>query len=296
MTENSLPYCYLAIPHEMLTEDFLNDPIMIRFVVWMMKRIRSKPIQIPIKNQHKQLLLEPFEFMFGRYSCPKDANISVRNARTRLAQLIGLGYVEKVTSKSTSHYSIYRLLTKAFRQNPGHLDGHEKIHQGDQLLGHKRETKIKEDKDIKGTFNDTGKADRTFLSEKQQEDLIVLQAYFESNDLRIYESSLTRWICKYDISRITSNIALLVARKKLIKKHEAWMETALRDNYSQKNMYIECNREFIKKFKEANEWKDMRINKAYCTHTQSGKDYQFNLPPENFSRMIVECFEQYCKQ
>ena len=85
-----------------------------------MKRIRSFSTQVSLKNHHKHLLLEPFEFMFGRFSCPKDAHIIPSTARTRLAQLVSLSYIEKVASKSTSHYSVYRLLTTVFRQNPSH--------------------------------------------------------------------------------------------------------------------------------------------------------------------------------
>ena len=51
------------MPHEFLTEDFLKDPIMIRFIVWMLKRISPNPSLVPLKGQSKLLRLDPFEFI-----------------------------------------------------------------------------------------------------------------------------------------------------------------------------------------------------------------------------------------
>jgi hypothetical protein len=71
-----IPYRFTPMPHELLTEDFLKDPIMIRFVVCMMRRISLYPKSIPLKNRSKQLNLEPYEFMFGREKFAEDAGIS----------------------------------------------------------------------------------------------------------------------------------------------------------------------------------------------------------------------------
>ena len=77
---SKIPYVFLAIPHEFLTEDFLKDPVMIRFVVWMIKRISPNSSLVPLKGMSKQLLLDPFEFMFGREACALSAGISLKNS------------------------------------------------------------------------------------------------------------------------------------------------------------------------------------------------------------------------
>lgn len=289
----SLPYCFLAIPHEMLTNAFLKDPIMIRFVVWMMHRVRPFPNQIPIKNRRMQLKLDPFEFMFGRMKCAEEAGISQKNARTRLEQLIGLGYVEEVAHKRDSNYTVYRLVKTAFKQNSGQHNGQETDSQKDQSFGHKRKTEVIEDKFIIGSVIDNKEVSSSLLSDKQKEDISIFIMYCESKNLAINKPSLSRWILKYDVEFISSTLSLLENKKDSIKKHEAWMETALRENYVQKNKNIKDNREFIKFFVEQNQWKGLKITKAYCTHQPTGKDYQFNLPIEHFKKMIIECFQQY---
>lgn len=77
---------------------------MMCFIDWMMRRISPNSSVVPLKG--KQLSLAPYEFMFGRVACALAAGISVKNARTRLKQLIGLGYVKKVASKGSSTYSV----------------------------------------------------------------------------------------------------------------------------------------------------------------------------------------------
>ena len=60
------------------------------------------------------MYLESFEFMYGRETFSQEAGISECNARTRMKHLINLGYVEKITKKSTIKYSVYRLVKEAY--------------------------------------------------------------------------------------------------------------------------------------------------------------------------------------
>ncbi len=292
---SKLPYSFLAIPHEFLTEDFLRDPVMMRFIVWMIKRISPDPSLIPLKGKGKQLLLEPFEFIFGREKCAIAAGMSLKNVYTRLKQLTGLGYLKKVDSKSSSTYSVFALEVKALRQN---VKGQEnELHLGQQIgqrTGHNLETKNKDLRKKKETFSAiTPNVDRSPFSDKQKIDLQGLFAYCQEKDLRISERALRRWIRLYESDRITDHLLLLLQDIDRIKKPEAWMETALKANYSQQKGNIKENRLFIEDFVRRNNWNDIKITQSYCTHPPSCKDYSFKLAPEDFRRMLAECYEQH---
>ncbi len=291
---HKIPYVFRAIPDEFLTEDFLSDPIMIRLIAWMMKRIYTYPHKIALKRSAKHLLLEPFEFIYGRDKCAKDANISPNNARTRLKQLMGLGYIEEVVAKSTSTFSVYRLVTTAFKQNFSQQPNQHSDQQEDQLVHHKRKTEIKKDKNIKEALNVSSKhADKSPLSDNQKEKLYALLAYSENKKLKIYEPSLTRWLKIYEIDRITGNLHLLEEQMHKVINHEAWLETALKENYASQKNNIQKNREFAKQFKEKNQWVDLHLTENYCTHLPSDKDYQYFLIPTSFQKMLKDCFDQY---
>jgi hypothetical protein len=292
---SKIPYVFLPIPHEFLTEDFLKDPIMIRFIVWMIKRISPNPSVVPLKGKRKQLLLAPFEFMFGRETCAFAAGISLKNARTRLEQLVGLGYIKKVADKGASTYSVYSLEAKAFRQcNNGQQNEQQVEQQTGQQTGHNQEAQISNLRVKKETLSArTPNADRSPFSDKQKADLQGLLAYCQEKDLRISERALRRWIRLYESERITDHLLLLLQGIDGIKKPEAWMETALKTNYSQQKSNIKENRLFIEDFTRRNSWNDIKITQSYCTHPLSGKDYSFKLPPDDFRAMLIDCYEQY---
>ena len=292
---SKLPYAFLAIPHEFLTEDFLRDPVMMRFIVWMIKRISPHPSLVPLKGKGKQLLLEPFEFMFGRETCALAAGMSLKNVYTRLKQLTGLGYLKKVDSKGSSTYSVYVLEVKTLRQSVNGQQNEQ--HLGQQIgqqTGHNLETKNKDLRKKKETFSvTTPNIDRAPFSDKQKTDLQGLLAYCQEKDLRISERALRRWIRLYESERITDHFLLLIQGINGIKKPEAWMETALKSNYSQQKNNIKENRVFIEDFARRNSWNDIKITQSYCTHPLSGKDYSFKLPPADFRAMLIGCYEQH---
>lgn len=290
---SEISYVFMPMPFEFMNRNFFDDPIMMCFIDWMMRRISPNSSVVPLKG--KQLSLAPYEFMFGRVACALAAGISVKNARTRLKQLIGLGYVKKVASKGSSTYSVYSLETGAFRQivksqESGQQLGQKKGHR----TGHNLETKNKDLRKKKETFSAiTPCVDRSPFSEKQKTDLQGLLGYCLEKDLRISERALRRWVRLYESERITDHLLLLLQDIDRIKKPEAWMETALKENYSKQKGNIKENRLFIEDFARRNNWNDIKITQSYCTHPSSGKDYSFKLPPDNFRAMVIGCYEQH---
>lgn len=285
-------YRFAPVPFEFFSEEFVEDHAMMRFVACMMCRISPYPKKIPLKNSHKHLLLDAFEFMYGRIKFSKEAGITEKNARTRLRQLIGLGYIEEVANKRASSYTVYRIVTTAFTQVSGRLNGQEMEQQEGLHTGHKRKTKIQEKKNIKGTVNDIGSVNSS-LSDKQKEDLSVLIAYCSEKAIKIQKPALERWLSQYESEYVVEHFQLLITSKKPIDNPEAWMVSALRRNYVGKNQNIEINRAFSKKLKKDNGWKDLILTKTYCRHEPSGKDYQYDLVPENFQKMLRDCYDQY---
>lgn len=265
-----IPYPYTHIPNVLLTDEFLDDYEMIRFIIYMMRRISTSPTKIPLKSQRRHLALDPFEFMYGRKSFSKLAGISEKVARTRLEQLVGLGYVEEVVSKRASTFRVYRLVKDAFCRNLGQHHGQQIDQKEDLNLDHKQETRTQEERNIKGTFN---VAIAPPLLQKENDDLNAISAYCEASGLDISRSSIERWIILYGIEKISGTIPLLISSKNKVRKHEAWMESALKNNYFENGKNSEINRRFAGEFKEAHKWDDLTITKQYCRHEPSKKEY-----------------------
>ena len=135
---SKIPYVFLPIPLELLTDDFLEDPVMMKFLKCIFSRISTVPRKVPLKHSKKHIELDPYEFIFGREKVAKEAGISTKQVEKRMGQLVGLHYVEKVGSKWGSTFSVYRLVTESFCKIQGQQVG--------QQVGHKQEDKKKEER------------------------------------------------------------------------------------------------------------------------------------------------------
>ena len=285
---SSIPFIFSLFPLEFLSDDFLDDPIMLRFIFCLMRRVFAYPKIIHLKDRPEPLYLEPFEFMYGRETFSQEAGISECSARTRMKHLINLGYVEKVTKKSTIKYSVYRLIKEAFRQNSSQHINQKDNHQVDVPDSHKQETKIQKIKDIK-----KANAVSVSLSLSQQKDVIEIHNYCISYGATITEKVVERWVYKHSKEAIFENLKLLLLQKDSIRNPEAWMQEALKRKFAEKNKTESNNRKFAESFKELHNWRELTVLKQYCRHELSGKDYYYNLPEENFQRILKECYEQY---
>lgn len=134
-----IPYRFIPMPEEFLTDDFIDDGDMMRLIRWIMKRVSPAPSSIPLKKQKRNLELSPYEFMFGRNSCSLDTGISTKKIQVRINQLIGLGFLKKVVSKSVSTFTVYTLSTSAFAQNGGQHNGQQHGQHVGQQVDHNQE-------------------------------------------------------------------------------------------------------------------------------------------------------------
>jgi len=268
---------------------------MMRFVFWMMRRISTEQHTIPLKNKRKLLVLAPFEFMYGRNSCAKNIGISEGKARRRLEQLLALGYLSKVSEKTTSTFSVFRLEVTAFRQNSSQHQGQKTRQQTDSFNSLNRKTKTSDCKikEASIAIEESQVVDKSPLSEKEKEDVQVIVAFCEQRKITLKKRVVIRWLLSYGVQRILDHVGLLMENKKCVKNPEAWLETAIKENYVWQNQNTLENKQYAEQFKMEKNWTDLEITKAYCTHKPSGKDYQFKLPPESFRQILLDCYNQY---
>jgi len=140
---SKIPYRFIPIPEEFLSDDFINDPAMMKMIRFIMKRISPNHKKIPLKNKSTILELAPYEFMFGRDMCSQETGLSHRTIRTSIKQLIGLIFIKKVTSKSTSTFTVFTLVTSTFNKNSDqHFDQQSDQHP-DQHPDHKLDIRSK---------------------------------------------------------------------------------------------------------------------------------------------------------
>lgn len=138
-TSSKITYQFYPIPKEFFTNDFIEDPIMMKLILYIFKRIRPFPQLIKMMNNKRQveIQLQPYEFIFGRLQACAEIGCKEKELRGRLEKLRassseaqnlrgengfdipvvkGQQFLEKRASSSTSTFTVYRLMTENLSQ------------------------------------------------------------------------------------------------------------------------------------------------------------------------------------
>jgi hypothetical protein len=120
------------------------------------------------------------------------------------------------------------------------------------------------------------------------EDIDAMAAYLDLIGKPIPEKVVARWLRLYGIKALTAAIQLLESQKAPIRNPGGWLTRALSENYIGRKANIARNRAFAVAFAKKYQLTQFKILKHYCVDLETGNDYQFDLPPETFERMLEQ--------
>jgi len=137
----------------------------------------------------------------------------------------------------------------------------------------------------------------SFLPDKKDEKHLM-----EESDLKILElhkkyhktfspKILYGWIKKYGSESLNSNLVLFLQASKAktpIRNPEAWMENALKKQYAAASKLESDNVDYAKAFKKKHGWRNLKINKRYCTDTSNNESFTYNLPHKTFVELLAK--------
>lgn len=111
MSKIPFPFIF-PIPTYFKYKGYLRNPKNVSFLCWSFFRCSHSTRTIFMYSS--QLILEPFEFVFGRDSCSSDTNLTPMEIRIQLRRWIALELLSKVKNKSNSRYTVYKWMTDRF--------------------------------------------------------------------------------------------------------------------------------------------------------------------------------------
>ncbi len=100
---------------------------------------------------------------------------------------------------------------------------------------------------------------------------------------------VARWITKFGVTQVLKNIKYYLkihGGKDKIKNPEAWMEKALKEDFTKTDEIAQINKSFAEKAKKTASWKSLKINKRYCTELTLGIEIYYHLPHDNFKTQL----------
>lgn len=111
-----IPYFFdTPIPRYFRENGWLDCENMFKFIHWSFARCQSVPHKTV--KYGRELSFQPFEFMAGRLSSPKECFLTENTFRNQLLKLEKAGLLKKTTNSLTNKYSCYVWLTERFSKN-----------------------------------------------------------------------------------------------------------------------------------------------------------------------------------
>lgn len=106
---------------------------------------------------------------------------------------------------------------------------------------------------------------------------------------------VARWVAKFGPVLVLETIKFFFQikskQKEPIKNAEAWMEKALKNQYSKVDKSSQQNKIFAENIKKKYRLAKLKINKRYCQDTNTGKEYYYHLSPTVFQECIKQLIE-----
>jgi hypothetical protein len=107
---------------------------------------------------------------------------------------------------------------------------------------------------------------------------------------------VARWITKFGVTQTLKTIKYYLkihGGKEKIANPEAWMEKALKEDFTKADENAIENKSFAEKAKDVGKWRSLKINKRYCTELKLGVEIYYNLPKENFETQLKNLYDRY---
>jgi hypothetical protein len=132
---DDLNFIYATVPHQLIRRfKGKRHRDTLALIVFAFSKCQRRPHSART-DDGRIIALAPYEFIFGRYSWAKELEMEPSKVHRIMDQISDQQFVRKVTSKSTSKYTIYSWSTKRFCKN----GDQQSDQQSDQQTDHKEE-------------------------------------------------------------------------------------------------------------------------------------------------------------
>lgn len=112
---SKIPYNFeTPIPRYFRQNGWFENEHMFKFISWAFTRCQT--ISHKEVKYGREILLQPYEFIAGRLSSPKECFLSENIFRQQINQLVGGGMLVKTTNSLTNKYTCYIWMTERFSE------------------------------------------------------------------------------------------------------------------------------------------------------------------------------------
>src|ERR1700722_3621000 len=110
-----------------------------KFVSWCFSRCSS--VEKDVFHDNQTLRMKPFQFIFGRYKCSEQTNMSEMEVRTQQNLMEKSGLLKKSPNKTPNRFTIYEWVTERFSENNNQVNNQQTTNK-QPTNNHKQEEQI----------------------------------------------------------------------------------------------------------------------------------------------------------
>lgn len=101
-----------------------------KFVTWAFSRCSTESRKVFLKKPQLELILEPFEFIAGRLTSPKECFLTEKQFRGQLISMQKAGFLKKGANSRANTFSTYIWVTERFSKTQGQPKGQRRANRG----------------------------------------------------------------------------------------------------------------------------------------------------------------------
>ena len=112
---SKIPFSFDITPSYFRKNGWFQSDNTFKFVSWCFSRCSASEKNVIHDNQ--TLRMKPFQFIFGRYKCSEETNMSEREVRTQQKLMENSGLLKKSPNKTPNRFTIYEWVTDRFHES-----------------------------------------------------------------------------------------------------------------------------------------------------------------------------------
>ena len=249
---SEIPYIFeTPIPINFRRDGWFSKDNTLKFVTWAFSKCSTKEREVCHDNQ--RILLKPFQFIFGRFKCSTETNMSEMEVRIQQKTMENAGFLKKAPNKTPNRFTIYEWATESFSKI-NNQQNNQQTTNSQPTNNHKREGRRKkleviEDVNVSACgnvhkpsveenspFSQAASSSLSLESLKNSQIEFICGFKFVNGD-NIQEKVQARWLRTYPWEEIIASLKYLqkMQKKKTIPKEEAYVEDCLKNRYWETN-------------------------------------------------------------
>lgn len=99
-----------------------KNPLNKAFVDWCFER--CSPEKRTVYHDNQKIILEPYQFIFGRLTCSQETGLTENQVRTQAKRWEILGLLKKTTNRITNRFTVYTWVLTSFTKNNHQQNNH----------------------------------------------------------------------------------------------------------------------------------------------------------------------------